>query len=250
MGRAAGSAVQFPNTHWSAILHLKDGHDTLTRERALRHICHTYWFPLYAFARKRGVSSHDAEDAVQNFFYGTGNASFFEKADQGRGKLRTFILTAFTRMLMDQNHRARALKRGGSLPHFSLDTAQAEGWLDQGPAAAREDPVLSFERHWALTIMRTAIEVLRAEAATSPKAAARFSILCRFLNPDTGTSYTPGQAAEDLGMSISSVSRAIHRLRQHFRLAVRELVAGTLENPDDSSITEELIQLQEILLAR
>ena len=248
--RPTATAVQFPNTHWTAILKLKDGHDTHTRNKAMRRLCEIYWFPLYAFARHRRLSTHDAEDAVQSFFVNVGDEDFFKKADQERGKLRTFILTAFTRMLLDARDKQFAQKRGGGQEHLSLDTTMAEGWLQGEPVAENTDPVLAFERHWALTIMRTAIAVLREEVQGSPKAAARFEILSRFLNPETGADYTPAMAAHDLGMTVSAVSRAIHRLRQHFRLAVRELVGSTLQTPDDVSIAEEMSQLQKALMTR
>ena len=247
--RAAASVAGFPDTRWTALIALQNDGSTV-RAKAMQNLCRSYWFPLYAFARRRGLSRHDAEDAVQEFFHRVGDAGFFQKADQEKGKLRTFILTAFTRLLADQQERAHAQKRGGGAQHLSLDVGQAENWLDHEPATAHPDPILSFERHWALTIMRSAIEALKAEAGDEPKAAERFEILSRFLNPETGSAYTPSQAAEDLNMTPSAVTRAVHRLRQHFRLAVRDLVAGTLANPCEADVTEEMQQLQKALLAR
>lgn len=247
--QATRSAAPFNSTQWSRVLALHDA-DENTQARALAELCRAYWFPLYAFARRRGLSRHDAEDAVQEFFHRVGDAVFFQKAAQEKGKLRTFVLTAFTRLLADQHQRAHAQKRGGGAPHFSLDVGQAESWLEHEPAMSRPDPVLSFERHWALTIMRSAIDALRAEAGHSPKAVERFDILSRFLNPETGTAYSPSQAAADLNMTTGAVTRAIHRLRQHFRLAVRDLVADTLPDPCEADVTEEMQQLQNALLAR
>ena len=72
-------------------------------------------------------------------------------------------------------------------------------------------------------------------------------MLSRFLNPDTGTGFTIREAAEETGLSIAACEKAVQRLRQSFRLAVREHVAATLENPTDETILEEMQQLQRAL---
>jgi RNA polymerase sigma-70 factor (ECF subfamily) len=247
--RSFATAAKFPTTRWTMLLSLKDADSSVAQRNAMREMCQTYWFPLYAFARNRGLQRSDAEDAVQSFFASTGDATFFQKADQHLGKLRTFILTAFTRMLADQWDRTQAQKRGGGVPHISIDVDQAEAWLLADPAASQADATLAFERHWAKSIMHTVLDQLRKEANRSEKHAARFDTLCRFLNPDTCLGYTIRQAAADLELPLSTCEKAIQRLRAQFRQAVREEVANTLRNPDDAAITEEMIQLQQALLA-
>ncbi len=237
----------FPNTHWTAILALR-GDSEGKRGEAMRSLCAAYWFPLYAFARQRGNSQQDAEDAVQDFFCEVGDAAFFGKADQQKGKLRSFILIAFTRLLSDKNRRANTQKRGGAVQHISLDVAQAENWLKLELPAENTDPVLSFEKHWAVSIMRTAVEVLRNEAGSDPVHQRRFNILSRFLSPEASLGYSVAEAATDLGVSESTANRAVHRLRQHFRLAVRELIARTLSDPTDADVTLEMQELQKALI--
>lgn len=247
--RTAASAAKFPTTHWTAILNLKEDVGTIFKAKAMREVCQTYWFPLYAFARHRGLQRSDAEDAVQSFFVSIGDVDFFQKADQQKGKLRTFILTAFTRLLSGQRIHNHAQKRGGGQPHLSLDADQAEAWLLADASATQGDSTLAFERHWAKQIMHTVIGQLRAEAATSEKLSSRFAIISRFLSPDTCLNYTVRQAAADLNLSLATTEKSIQRLRQQFRQSVREQVASTLHNPDEASIMEEMIQLQKALLA-
>lgn len=247
--RAAASAARFPSTCWTAVLSLKAGDGSEVREKALRALCHAYWFPLYAFARHRGLQRHDAEDAVQNFFTSIGGAGFFSQADEDKGRLRTFILTAFTRQMRSQTLRDNAQKRGGGVEHVSLDTDAAEAWLLADPKPTGGDATLAFERHWAKNIIRNVMAALREEES-SERAAARFAVFSRFLSPDTCVDYTPQQAAADTGMTPAACEKAIQRLRLRFRLAVREEVAATLHNPDESSVMEEMVQLQKSLLAR
>ena len=220
----------------------------MAREKALRSLCQNYWFPLYAFARHKGLQRADAEDAVQNFFASTGDPDFFSRADQDKGRLRTFILTAFTRQIRARDIHDNAQKRGGGVTHVSLETDQAEAWLLADPKGG--DATLAFERHWAKSIIRTVIADLRAGVGSSEKSLSRFNVLSRFLSPDTCVDYTPQQAAAETGMTQDACAKAIHRLRLQFRLAVREEVAATLNNPDEASVMEEMLQLQKALLSR
>lgn len=246
---AATHAV-FPTTCWTEVLSLRASDSDKARNRALAILCETYWYPLYAFARHRGKSSHDAEDAVQSFFLTIGNADYFSKADHDKGKLRTFLLTGFTRHLKDLHVHAAALKRGGGKPILSLDSAQAEEWLEADHHLAEKQPSLEFERDWAKSTIRAAIKLLESQTSTREKSKQRFNILKRFLNPETCTDYSHQQAADDLGISIDACDKAIQRLRHDFRTAVREQVASTLEDPTEDNIMEEMIQLQQSLAAQ
>ena len=245
----AASAAKFPTTQWTVVLSLKDADGSMAQARAMRELCQSYWFPLYAFARHRKLQRQDAEDAVQHFFASTGDADFFQKAEKHKGKLRTFILIAFTRMLLDLRDRSLAQKRGGGQLHISIDADQAEAWLMADPSSTNEDATLAFERHWAKNIIRTVLANLEAEASASPKAATRFQVLSRFLMPESCLDYTIRQAAADLDIHLATCEKAIQRLRHQFRQAVRKEVASTLNQPNEASITEEMIQLQKALLA-
>ncbi len=238
--------MSFPSTCWTEIKTLRADGSEAAKQKMLSRFCENYWFPLYAFARHRSMSTHDAEDAVQSFFLTVGDSDYFLKADHEKGKLRTFILTGFTRHLKDLKVRALALKRGGGESILSLDTEQAEEWLFLDPASA-ESPTLAFEKHWARNIIRTVINTLKSQAAGDPPARKRFEILSRFLNPETCATYTAAEAATELNISTDACQKAIQRLRQTFRLAVREQVAATLDNPDEESVMEEMIQLQKSL---
>ncbi len=46
--------ASFGTTHWSIVLAAK-GHGTPEARQALAAICDTYWYPLYAFVRRKEV---------------------------------------------------------------------------------------------------------------------------------------------------------------------------------------------------
>ena len=62
------------------------GGDSEVARKALGEICRAYWFPLYSFARRRGWSPEDAEDATQAFFLSILENSFLAGADGQLGR--------------------------------------------------------------------------------------------------------------------------------------------------------------------
>ncbi len=240
---AVRTGAAFPLTQWSQVLCLNDANEE-TQAAALGAICQAYWFPLYAFARHRGMQPQDAEDAVQGFFLSRGDVGFFQKANAEKGKLRTFILTAFTRHLKDGLTRQNAQKRGGGAPMLSIDHDQVEDWLLADPRSADDSGVLNFERHWARNLLRTAIATLAKAAGNSKEAQRRWTVLSPFLNPETCHQHTIRSAAAELGVSENGCTKAVHQLRQALRIAVREQVAATLENPTEATVLQEMQQLQ------
>ncbi len=50
-------AMVFATTHWSVVLATNDSTIPAARE-ALEKLCHGYWYPLYAYVRRRGHDSH------------------------------------------------------------------------------------------------------------------------------------------------------------------------------------------------
>ncbi len=60
-------AAHFATTHWTVVLSAGQAVSRQASE-ALSILCRTYWYPLYAYVRRRGYSAHDAQDLTQEFF--------------------------------------------------------------------------------------------------------------------------------------------------------------------------------------
>ena len=58
------SNQHFVTTHWSVVLAASQA-DAATALSALDQLCHTYWFPLYAYVRRRGHQPEEAQDLTQ-----------------------------------------------------------------------------------------------------------------------------------------------------------------------------------------
>lgn len=217
----------FATTRWTLVLAAGDAG---TAHEALEQLCRLYWFPLYAYVRRRGHDAHAAQDLTQGFF-----ARLLERNDlagltREGGKFRSFLLTALNHYLTNEHERAQARKRGGGLTILSLDDGSAEDRYQHEPVHA-ESPDRLFERRWALALMENAVERLAEEQAAAGKGKS-FAVLRPFLSrePDPGE-Y--GRLAAELEVAPGTLAVQVHRLRERFRLLVRAAVADTVDSPLD-----------------
>lgn len=238
---------RFATTRWSLVL-TAGGAKTPESEAALESLCRTYWFPLYAFARRKGREPEAAEDSVQEFFSRLLAKDSLGAADPERGRFRSFLLTAFDRHMINEAAEARALKRGGGARLVSLEAVGgAEARLQDGAMSHEETPERLFERDWALSLLDEALARVRA----SYEARGRGELFCELkevLLPATDLS-NHAERAERLGMRPGAVKVAVHRLRTRYRDALLEAVAHTLPAGEDlqERIQSELERLTNAL---
>lgn len=232
----------FLTTRWSVVLEAQrdDSHDSAA---ALEALCRVYWPPLYAYARRRGHSPHDAEDLTQGFFARLLEKDYLHAAKRAKGRFRQFVLMAFKRFLANEWDREQRLKRGGDKVMVPLDAVLAERLylLDDAPQSASPDA--AFERRWALSLLDRTLARIRAEFETIGKVS-EFEVLKPCLTADRGTISYP-KIAEALVTSEGGARVAVHRLRKRFREVFREEIARTVAN--ESDVDEELRHLIAVL---
>ncbi len=229
------ASPRFPDTRWSLVSELRRGGDA--RERALSDLCRVYWFPIYAFARGKGCDQHLAEDLTQDLFAKFLSHDSFAAADPGRGKMRTFLLTAMSRLMASDARRRGVAKRAPERTAISIERDLAEEMLQSG--AAELSPEEDFDRRWGEAILREVESKLAGEHERRGKAA-QFAALKPYLLPGAGDEGYAGEAAS-LGMSEGAVKVAVFRLRQRFRTLMREEVEQTLTAEED--VDDELRHL-------
>ena len=203
--------------------------------QAMEELCRTYWFPLYAYIRRRGHTREDAEDLTQAFFARFLERNYLAGLDSERGRFRAFLLAALKHFLANEWDKSRTRKRGGGVPHFSLDWETADRQF-QVAAAGAPAPDQAFDREWAMALLAKVIERLQAENVADGKAA-QFEALKVFLT--AGGDKTPqASVAQTLGMEPTAVRVAVHRLRKRYRQLLRAELANTLADP--TQLEEEL----------
>jgi RNA polymerase sigma-70 factor (ECF subfamily) len=230
-GDSSGRCPQFATTRWSVVLAAGAPHGPAARE-ALADLCRGYWYPLYAFLRRRGHPSADAQDLTQGFFARLLEKDALRRAEPGRGRFRSFLLASLKNFVANEHDRNEALKRGGGREVLSLsfDFAAAENRYRLDPAD-EHTPEADFDRRWALALLERVRSELRREWTAAGKAAV-FDRLERHLTGERAdVSYR--EQAESLGMTEGAVKTAVHRLRRRFREVLRAEIAETVATEDE-----------------
>ena len=222
----AAGPRRFATTRWSVVLAAGQRATSQSR-KALGELCALYWPPLYAFARRQGLSAEEAQDLTQGFFTRLLEKDELSTLDPSRGRFRAWLLASLKHYLSNAWAHERAQKRGGGLVRVDFDAGE-------GPVHEEPDPGLTperaFERRWALTLLEHVLSTLRNECAQEGKAAL-FEKLKGMLTGEDAEAYA-GIGAE-LGMTAGAVRVAAHRLRRRYRDLLRAEIAQTVEHPED-----------------
>jgi len=239
---SVGGKASFPETRWSLVL-AAGGEDASLRRAALSELCQQYWYPLYAYVRRRGATPDDAQDITQGFFEHLLELKVIERlGGADKGKLRSYLLTSIQNWMTKQYHKRAAQKRGGGTV-FSMDSLTAEERYKLEPSHS-ETPERLFERRWALTLLDQAIVRLRADYESAGKgelAALLIPMLSR------GDAKVPmAELAVKADVTEGHLRVLLYRIRKHFRSALCEVIAQTVG--DEAEVTEELKHLQAILM--
>lgn len=236
--------VAFPSTRWT-LVHAVQGGSEDEAARAMEELCKRYWYPIYAFLRRSGHATSDAEDLTQAFFHRLITENALLAAQQEAGKLRSWLLGVLRHLLSDHGRHHAAQKRGGGIPHVSFEDLSAEDRYALEPVEVG-DPEALFTRVWAEDLLAGVRERLR-EAYTAAGRAEVFDLLLPYLMWDQAPPPSR-EIAETLGSSEVGARILIHRLRVKFRTLLREEVAQTVKTPDE--VPGELAWLQSLLAAK
>jgi RNA polymerase sigma factor (sigma-70 family) len=197
-------------------------------DQALEALCRTYWYPLYAFLRRRGCGAEDAQDLTQAFLLSLLARKSLRQVAPAKGKFRSFLLAALEHFLANERAHAHRLKRGGGQKLLPLDLASAETRY-AGEPADPSTPEKVYERHWALALLKETLDHLCREYEAAGKGVL-FEQLQGSLTGDK-TLLPYGELATRLGMTNGAIKVAVHRLRQRYRELLREEIAQTVASP-------------------
>ena len=225
----AHNAAPFATTHWSVVL--AAGHGSPPHAaRALEKLCQAYWYPLYAYVRRRGHGVEDAQDLTQEFFALLLRKGHFALPNPARGKFRTFLLSALNHFLVNEWKRSHAMKRGGGCTTVSWDWQEAERRYAAELASALT-PEQLFEKRWAITLLERVLASLREECRASGRGE-RFEALKDSLwGEKTEVSYA--NLGERWGITEGAVKGVAHRLRRRYRELLQVEIAQTVASPDE-----------------
>jgi DNA-directed RNA polymerase specialized sigma24 family protein len=217
----------FAPTRWTLVLRASG--DSGEGRAALSDLCAAYYQPVYAFLRRSGRNEDNARDLAHDFFERLLSRGGFSGPDPARGRFRNYLLGAVKYFLRDQRDHAFREKRGGGIPHQSIDAENEEAPALQVADSAADVDDAAFDREWALALMNRAIAALEAEYA-GPKSA-QFAALRPSLMGEGVASHAATAAL--LGMHEGAVKVAVHRMRLRFRTLLKSGIAQTLDDPSE-----------------
>jgi RNA polymerase sigma factor (sigma-70 family) len=235
-------ASQFPTTRWTLVIAAGDPGRKDARS-ALVVLCENYWYPLYAYLRRRGYSADPAQDLTQEFFTRVLQGRYLDRADPEKGRFRSFLLTSLKFFVGDERDRQRARKRGGG-QLVSLEFLSGEARYQREPAHD-ETPERIFERRWALSVLDRVLKQLRDEFVEHGRPE-HFERLKVCLLGQSDVSYAA--LAREMNTSEGALKVAIHRLRKRYRELFRKEIADTVADP--AEVESELRYLAAALNAK
>ncbi len=200
----------------------------LTLAKRSPHSAHRYWYPLYAFIRRRGHDPAAAEDLVQGFFLALLENEGLSSVNRAKGRFRSFLMAACSHFLSNRRDHDRALKRGHGRTFVPIDTLGAEDRYQREPAHEMTAERL-FERRWATTLLDCVLEQLAQEMSAAGKTRHFEALQPTLLGSDARLAYA--QISAELGCSETAARLAAHRLRARYRTLLRREVARTLADP-------------------
>ncbi|MCB1279279.1 hypothetical protein [Prosthecobacter sp.] len=226
--RSTINASPFPTTRWSQVM--VAGQDHSAANLALNDLCRKYWRPIYAFARHRGCTPHDAEDVTQGYFAKLLERDYIQRAHQNRGRFRAFLVHDFKYFLSNHEGKARAEKRGGNASFIPLDVAWAESRHEPADPVA-VDAEAYFDRQWALEIVRHAKADVAADYDQQGKKALFDSLQSGLVSTPDAATYAVWEGR--LGINTNALKTALSRLRDRFRSALEAQILETVANEED-----------------
>jgi RNA polymerase sigma-70 factor (ECF subfamily) len=231
----------FATTHWSVVLAAGQS-DSPQAAHALETLCGAYWYPLYAYVRRRGHGHEDAQDLTQAFLLQLLERKSFARVDPGKGRFRSFLLAGLNYFLSDARDHVSAQKRGGGQPNLPFDAQTAEQRYRLEPVDDLS-PDRLFERQCALALLDQVLARLEKEFFEAGKAGL-FQQLRVFLVAGRGEStYT--QVATELGLTREAVKKAVHRMRHRYYALFREAIAQTVADP--AEVPDEMRYLRALM---
>lgn len=237
----------FASTRWTVVRQAVDSQTASQHAlSALSELCQIYWRPVYVFLRRQGIAQHDAEDLTQGFFADLIESRAYARADPMKGRFRSFLLGTLKHFVAHARDRDHAQKRGGVSVPLQLDEAaisEAEMYASRCSHWSADGV---FEREWAASLARQALDRLAREYELGGKGAL-FEALKSRLSAGEATAIPYEELANRLGRTAAHLRVDVTRLRARYRAILREEVCGTVVDPRD--VDEELSYLRQTMIA-
>jgi RNA polymerase sigma-70 factor (ECF subfamily) len=221
-----GRSAEFPSTRWSLVVRA-GSLPSPEADAALAELCDAYWYPIYAFIRRKGNHHHKALDLTQSYFERLLEKPVIAAADQGKGRFRSFLRTDCQRFIIS---KYRGLKFKPHARAISIDGDEGERRYRFEPSDEMT-PERLFDRTYAMILLDRVLERLEHDYASKGHSEV-FEVLKVVLTQGKGAIPAVDLAAQ-LRMKENAVHQAVHRLKKRYRALLETEIAATLDDPSD-----------------
>jgi len=197
-----------------------------------------YWYPLYAYVRRRVADINDAQDLTQAFFAELLAKNYVATATAERGRFRAFLLTSLKHFLSKEWERAKAQKRGGGKASIPLDFESANSRYRIEPSCGLTAEQI-YDREWAVALLGRIMQRLKTESVQAGKPKQFEQLKCFLIGEHAGVTYS--DVAVRLGVTEAAVKMVAHRMRRRYRELLREEIAETVTGPEE--VEDEIFKL-------
>lgn len=237
----------FASTRWTVVRQAADSQTASQHaQSALSELCQIYWRPVYVFLRRQGIAQHDAQDLTQAFFTDLIESRAYARADPIKGRFRSFLLGTLKHFVAHARDHAHAQKRGGGNVPVQLDDASVSEAETFASRSNIQNIDVVFEREWAASLARQALDRLAQEYELGAKGAL-FEALKSRLTAGEAAAVPYNELANRLGRTAAHLRVEVTRLRARYRAILREEVSGTVVAQQD--VDEELHYLRQVMIA-
>jgi RNA polymerase sigma-70 factor (ECF subfamily) len=229
---SAPASQGFTSTHWSVVLAAAD-QSSPAGAQALEQLCRVYWPPVYAYVRRHGRSPADAEDLTQAFFARMLERGVVARADPGRGRFRSYLLTCLKHYLIDQHRYGEAQRR--QVAQVPVMGTQIEAALAVEGLAGL-DPEKVYARQWALTLLAEVLTGLKHEMTQNTQGELYELLRPHLCGDEEAVPYR--ELAVQTGLGEGALRMRVLRLRERYGERLRETIAHTVATPEE--VDEEI----------
>jgi DNA-directed RNA polymerase specialized sigma24 family protein len=231
---------EFPLTQWSLVRGAKAA-DAQSRRNALSILLHRYIPALRAHLRAdRRIADDLVDDLLQGFIADkVVEENLLAKAEQSRGKFRTFLLVTLDRYVVSQHRKSAAAKRS---PEQLL---AFDGDVQARPS---NDPVEQFNMIWARETIAEALRRMEADCAVQQRGDVWTIFHARIIAPlFDGIEPMPYELLVKK-LNLASPLQACNLLTTAKRTFSRHLLGVAAEySSNETEARDEVNQLREIL---
>jgi RNA polymerase sigma-70 factor (ECF subfamily) len=235
-----GTQEAFLSTHWSLIDGIRAGQD---RDRTLiGYLLERYWKPVYCYLRRKGYDNEQAKDLTQAFIHEVVlNRGLVQRADQAKGRFRSFLLHALNQYVTKQGLKERALKRIPKQKLVSIDLVEPPVMPESIADSTAEE---FYHYTWVSTMLENVLSEVEVECREQGMQTHWTLFHARIVKPIMGNQPLPSITAlcETYGIEdAKKASNMIITVKRRFQTVLMRYVRSTVLSEEQT--TEELNNL-------